>query len=81
MGLFSRSSASKEEAAARYLVVGMEVTCPQCRNNLFRSRRAQLNTAAMSFLNLDWANPSATILICSQCGHISWFAAEPTRMG
>jgi hypothetical protein len=58
----------------------MEVACPQCRNNLFRAGKAQLNTAAMSFLNLDWANPSATILICSQCGHISWFAAEPTRM-
>ena len=80
MGLFSRSSASTAEAAARYLVVGMEVACPQCRNNLFRSGKAQLNTAAMSFLNLDWANPSATTLICSQCAHISWFAVEPTRL-
>ncbi|HSO21976.1 MAG TPA: hypothetical protein VLT81_03655 [Chondromyces sp.] len=53
--------------AARYLVVGMEVACPQCRNKLFRSRKAQLNTAAMSFLNLDWANPVAWDLNSHQC--------------
>jgi predicted nucleic-acid-binding Zn-ribbon protein len=80
MGLFSGARTVREDQAARFLAAGMEVACPQCHNNLFRSGRAQLNTAALSFLNLDWANRSATTLVCSQCSLVSWFLEAPARL-
>ncbi|MFN8273656.1 MAG: hypothetical protein U0X58_02120 [Flavobacteriaceae bacterium] len=53
-----------------------ELVCPICRNNLFYTRQAQLNTAVASFFNLDWANKSATCFVCSECTHISWFLGK-----
>ncbi|ODA40818.1 hypothetical protein DSBG_2394 [Desulfosporosinus sp. BG] len=32
-----------------------------------------MNTATATFLNLDWLNKSATVLICTHCGYIQWF--------
>ena len=54
-------------------IKGHDLICPICKNNYFYSRKAQLNTAAASFFNLDWANRSATCFVCTQCTHISWF--------
>ncbi len=79
MGLFSKSG-KKGKEPARYLAAGTEVTCPQCQNRSFLERKAQLNTAAMSLLDLDWANKSATTLICSQCSFICWFHDVPQRL-
>ncbi len=31
----------------------------------------------MTFLNLDWANRNATLLICTSCSHIEWFLEDP----
>ena len=47
--------------------------CPICANNTFWIRNAQLNTAVLTFFNLDWTNKSATCFVCSNCTHISWF--------
>ena len=80
MGLFSGHGSKKENPAARFLIAGGEVSCPQCHNNFFREGSAQLNTAAMSLVNLDWVNKSATTLVCSQCSFISWFYDSPTRL-
>ncbi|MFC1554337.1 zinc ribbon domain-containing protein [candidate division KSB1 bacterium] len=63
-----------------YLVQGKQVQCPHCRNNQFEKGSAQLNTAGMSFMNLDWANKSATTLACTSCGFIQWFIIEPERI-
>ncbi len=57
-------------------IKGHELICPICKNNLFYSRRAQLNTATASFFNLDWANRSATCFVCIECTHISWFLGK-----
>ncbi|MDH3404895.1 MAG: hypothetical protein OES32_03485 [Acidobacteriota bacterium] len=81
MGLFSKASGKKDPEPARYAVGAHQVTCPQCANTLFRQGKAQLNTAVMSLLDLDWANKSATTLVCSQCSHIAWFFDEPARIG
>jgi predicted nucleic-acid-binding Zn-ribbon protein len=78
VGLFSKSG-NKGKEPARYMAAGAEITCPQCQNNVFLERKAQLNTAAMSLLDLDWANKSATTLICYQCSFICWFHDEPQR--
>ena len=57
-------------------ILNKELVCPICGNHLFWQREAQLNTAAASFFNVDWANRSATCFVCSKCTHISWFLGE-----
>ena len=61
----------------RYTVAGKDVTCPHCSRDRFVEGRAQLNTAGMTFFNLDWANRSAATLTCTSCGRIEWFLADP----
>lgn len=60
-----------------FAVAGKGVVCTHCAGNRFIEGRAQLNTAGMTFLNLDWANRSAATLTCTACGHIEWFLADP----
>ena len=67
MGLFQKKEPQTVEVAGNIL------KCPVCGNNLFWTRRAQLNSAIATFFNLDWANRSATCFVCSGCTHISWF--------
>jgi predicted nucleic-acid-binding Zn-ribbon protein len=64
----------------RYELAGKLVVCPHCGHDRFAEGKAQLNTAGMSFLNLDWANRTATTLVCGQCGRIEWFLQKPTRL-
>ena len=61
----------------RYTVADIPVTCAHCKHDHFVEGRAQLNTAGMTFLNLDWANRSAATLTCTACGRIEWFLADP----
>lgn len=56
-----------------YERAGRRVTCSHCGGTEFDESRAQLNTAGLTFLDLDWANRNATVLVCRQCGHIEWF--------
>jgi len=64
---------SKKKEPRTVQVKGNELRCPVCNNNLFWTRKAQLNSAVATFFNLDWANRSATCFVCSDCTHISWF--------
>jgi hypothetical protein len=61
----------------RYTVAGKLVSCNHCAADRFVEGRAQLNSAGLTFLNLDWANRSAATLTCTSCGHIHWFLADP----
>ena len=60
-----------------YSVAGLPVMCAHCKQDRFVEGRAQLNTAGMSFMNLDWANRSAATLTCTACGRIEWFLTDP----
>lgn len=62
-----------------YEAAGRQVQCTHCGNTTFQAREAQLNTAGMSLLNLDWANASGTALVCTRCFLIQWFARRPDR--
>ncbi len=62
-----------------YSVAGRPVRCPHCGEAKFAPGSALLNTRARSAFNVDWADPSATILVCAECGRIEWFAQEPTE--
>lgn len=65
----------------RFVVAGKAVACAHCGSDRFVEGRAQLNSAGMTFLNLDWANRSAATLACTSCGRIEWFLADPEEVG
>jgi uncharacterized protein len=65
----------------RFSVAAKPVTCPHCGHDRFIEGRAQLNTAGMTFLKLDWANRSAATLACTTCGRIEWFLEDPETIG
>jgi len=69
-----------EADPAEYVVAGRKVKCPHCGETRFAPGRALLNTRGATFLNLDWTNESATVLICAECGRIEWFADEPQEV-
>ena len=64
----------------RFTVAGKAVACPHCSHDRFVEGRAQLNTAGLTFFNLDWTNRSAATLACTVCGCIQWFLADPEEV-
>ena len=56
-----------------YEFAGRQVACSHCGGTAFDERSAQLNPMGLTFLDLDWANRSATVLVCKDCGHLEWF--------
>ncbi len=71
----------EEPTGEPYSVAGKAVTCAHCSRGLFVEGRAQLNTAGMSFFNIDWMNRSAATLTCTTCGRIEWFLSDPEERG
>jgi DNA-directed RNA polymerase subunit RPC12/RpoP len=71
MGLFS-----KDKEPQQVNVKGSRLTCTVCGHNIFKPRKAQLNTKVASLMNLDWANKSAFCYICANCSHMEWFMEE-----
>ena len=64
----------------RFGLMGKIITCPHCDHQEFEQGSAQLNTAGMTLLSLDWANRSATTLVCTSCGQVQWFMVRPGRI-
>jgi predicted nucleic-acid-binding Zn-ribbon protein len=75
--------ASKAIAASKnihtYQLQGKIITCPHCKAHEFDEGSALLNTAGMTFISLDWANRSATVLACKSCGQVQWFLQKPEK--
>ncbi len=79
-GLKRASKAMTEgDPPARYSAGGKQIICEHCGHEEFDEGSALLNTAGMSFVNLDWANKSATTLMCDACGRIHWYGVKPDR--
>jgi predicted nucleic-acid-binding Zn-ribbon protein len=74
MGFFSKSRKSEPE---NVIVNGNMLECRVCKSKEFTSREAQLNTAGMSMLDLDFLNKTATCFVCANCTHIEWFVEDP----
>jgi len=70
-------AATEGSRPTRYTIADRPVRCPHCNGDTFVLGEALLNTKGMEFLNLAWANASATTMICGECGQIQWFAQEP----
>ncbi|MCB1034251.1 MAG: DNA-binding protein [Acidobacteria bacterium] len=56
---------------------GTIVKCSHCGNEEFYTSSALLNTRGATFLGLEWANQSAEVNICAECGHLEWFVRKP----
>jgi uncharacterized protein len=85
MGLFGSKkifdSTEKVTGAHVFAAQGKTIQCPHCGNDQFGMGSALLNTAGLTFFNLDWANRQATILTCTTCSHIMWFLRQPEILG
>ena len=57
-------------------VLDKPLQCQVCAGGTFYTRKAVLPGAVASFFNFDWAAPSCTCVICSQCGYVHWFFPE-----
>ena len=73
------SRKSRKPDPGRYSLEGKQIGCPHCSGVEFIAGEAQLNTALMTLIELDWINKTATILTCTSCGQIQWFGKPPTR--
>jgi predicted nucleic-acid-binding Zn-ribbon protein len=67
------SATSSKKDPQTVEVKGKPLVCPICGNNHFWLKKILLNTAALTFLDLDWANRRANCFICSECTFIYWF--------
>ena len=52
---------------------GIKLRCKHCDGAEFLRSKVLLNTRGMTFVGLDWLNPSADVHICSTCGFLHWF--------
>ncbi|MCI8468813.1 MAG: DNA-binding protein [Eggerthellaceae bacterium] len=57
----------------RHERAGHVVRCSICGSDQFDYDTRMLNTRGATFLGLDWANESAVVLVCRECGHLEWF--------
>ena len=67
MGIFGK------EDPEEVTVNGKPLRCVVCQHGAFYQRRAQLHGPVATLFNLEWTAPTATCVICSQCGHVHWF--------
>lgn len=70
MGIFGREEPEIVE------VLDKPLRCQVCSHDKFFTRKAQLQGQVLAFFNLDWASPTCTCVICSQCGYVHWFVPE-----
>lgn len=56
------------------------VLCLICGAEQFWDRAVQLNTSGLEFLGVEWANASATGLICTECGYVHEFAGNAIQL-
>jgi len=85
--MFSRKDRGRKSSGVneysepgQFTIFGKPVLCPHCSGSEFRISEAQLNTAFASLINLDWADKSAAILVCTACSRIKWFEEKPSRV-
>ncbi|MDQ7818212.1 MAG: zinc ribbon domain-containing protein [Melioribacteraceae bacterium] len=75
MGIFDKQQ--KQPLIASYKMRGKKIVCPYCGSDKFEVRDVLLNTTAMTFLGFDWANKTASAMICTNCSRIEWYFNQP----
>ncbi len=64
----------------RYRVGERALLCTACGHDQFVKGEAQLQTAGMTFVGLDWTQREATTLACARCSHLAWFLDAPEAL-
>jgi predicted nucleic-acid-binding Zn-ribbon protein len=54
-------------------VDGRQLACLICGAVEFTERPVKLNTTGAEFFGIEWANRTATALICKNCGYVHEF--------
>lgn len=62
--------AGKSFGEGQFSAGGKQVICTVCDGDTFGRGKGQLNTAVATFLDFDWANQTASTLVCVDCGHV-----------
>ena len=62
-----------EKAPQAVDVKGRPFRCQACGHDQFWRQRAQLHSGIATFFQLEWASPTCTCVICSDCGYVHWF--------
>jgi predicted nucleic-acid-binding Zn-ribbon protein len=75
-----RAVKSLADGPDQFEVEGKPVRCPHCGHDRFAEGEALLNTVGMTALSMDWANRTASTLMCAGCGRIEWFGQKPTKV-
>lgn len=56
-----------------------QLSCLVCDGTRFGYREVLMNTAGMTFFDLDWANKNAHGIICLACGYVHTFMGDQLR--
>jgi len=51
-----------------------EHKCLACGGTKFSTRNVLLSTTGLTFIGMDWMNPSAAAYICEKCGYIMFYS-------
>lgn len=62
----------------RFSAGNVAIRCPLCGHDEFDTSPMLMSTSGATFIGMDWANRSATALICQRCSRIELFAKAPT---
>lgn len=54
-------------------IAGIRLQCQHCGHEQFIESEAQLHSAFLTFLNLEWLGKTADLYICGHCGFVHWF--------
>jgi predicted nucleic-acid-binding Zn-ribbon protein len=49
------------------------LVCPHCEGTRFVTTKVSLNTRGSSFLNVEWLDKEASVMICASCTRMEWF--------
>jgi hypothetical protein len=63
----------KKSTVEERFVQGNRLACPVCASTMFWTRKTLMNTAGLSFFDLDWADRRAINYVCDHCGYVFWF--------
>lgn len=64
---------SGDQESKQIVIKGNKLECYVCKHDKFSFRETLMNTPAMTFFKLDWANKRAENYICDNCGYVHWF--------
>lgn len=54
-------------------IKGNKLICPICKHTFFWTKKTLMNTARLTFWNMEYLNKQAVNYICDSCGYVIWF--------